>query len=142
MDSQPITGELDPRVAAMVFDMIEERERHQAEVDAAYRAGWDARGDHEFGAGYVQCAEDVKADQHGAVRDLRAHLAMWGGLRTRFADPRPGDVHHGTGTMTDDERTAYFARLREETEAAAAARWAEICERDAQLDDHGRKKIA
>lgn len=107
-ESQPITGELDPRVAAMVFGMIEERERHAAELADAWRAGYEARGADEHEAGYVQCIEDLKAMQHGVVLDLRAHLTMWDGLRTRFADPRPGDL---TGPELVEQARASWAEV-------------------------------
>jgi hypothetical protein len=42
--------------------------------------------------GYVRAIEDLKAYQHGIVRDAEIEAARWGpGGREHFADPRPGD---------------------------------------------------
>jgi hypothetical protein len=66
---------------------------------AAWRDGYAAAAG-EFAAheaaGYARAIADVKAAQHGAVRDLRQHLVTWDGLRTRFGDPRPGDYRPRT----------------------------------------------
>ena len=43
-------------------------------------------------AGYVRAIADVKAAQHGLVRDAEIEARRWGpGGRAHFADPRPGD---------------------------------------------------
>lgn len=43
-------------------------------------------------AGYVRAIADVKAAQHGLVRDAEVYARRWGpGGRAHFADPRPGD---------------------------------------------------
>ena len=52
-----------------------------------------ARG-HERGLseGYALAISDVKAVQHGIVRDAELEARRWGpGGRDHFADPRPGD---------------------------------------------------
>ena len=42
--------------------------------------------------GYVRAISDVKAVQHGIVRDAELKGRRWGpGGREHFADPRPGD---------------------------------------------------
>lgn len=42
--------------------------------------------------GYARAAADVKAMQHGVVRDAELEARRWGpGGRAHFADPRPGD---------------------------------------------------
>lgn len=42
--------------------------------------------------GYVRAIADVKAAQHGLVRDAELEARRWGpGGRAHFADPRPGD---------------------------------------------------
>jgi hypothetical protein len=42
--------------------------------------------------GYARAAADVKAVQHGVVRDAELEARRWGpGGRAHFADPRPGD---------------------------------------------------
>jgi hypothetical protein len=69
----------------------------QAEAETAYRnqlAREMAAAAYERGLsdGYVRAIEDVKAVQHGAVRDAGIEAARWGsGGRAHFADPRPGD---------------------------------------------------
>jgi hypothetical protein len=49
---------------------------------------------HEQGLaeGYARAVSDVKAVQHGIVRDAELEARRWGpGGRAHFADPRPGD---------------------------------------------------
>lgn len=42
--------------------------------------------------GYLQAVADVKAAQHGIVRDAELETRRWGlGGREAFSDPRPGD---------------------------------------------------
>lgn len=55
-----------------------------------YMAGRASRAD-DYSAGVADGILACKAVQHGIVRDLRQHLRTWDGLRSRFADPRPGD---------------------------------------------------
>jgi len=64
-----------------------------------YRRGI-ADAEAAYGAGYAQCAADVKAAQHAIYRPLARNAAdeaaRWGpGGRARFADPRPGDYRGG-----------------------------------------------
>jgi len=68
-----------------------------AEAETAYRlrlAREMAAAAYERGLndGYVRAIQDVKAVQHGIVRDAELEAARWGpGGREHFADPRPGD---------------------------------------------------
>jgi hypothetical protein len=51
---------------------------------AAYESG--------YSDGYTRAIADVKAAQHGIVRDVELETRRWGpGGRARFADPCPGD---------------------------------------------------
>ena len=69
----------------------------QAEAETAYRnqlAREIAAAAYQRGLsdGYVRAIEDVKAVQHGAVRDAELETARWGPAgREHFAEPRPGD---------------------------------------------------
>ena len=72
-----------------------------AEAETAYRnqlaremAEQAAATAYERGAadGYAHAIADVKAAQHGLVRDAELETRRWGpGGRAHFADPRPGD---------------------------------------------------
>jgi hypothetical protein len=68
-----------------------------SEAETAYRLQFAretaaAAYERGLGDGYVRAIEDVKALQHGMVRDAEIEAARWGaGGREHFADPRPGD---------------------------------------------------
>lgn len=78
-----------PGEAIEAAEMAELEARYRDQVareaaDAAYERG---RAD-----GYVQAVTDIKAAQHGIVRDTELETRRWGpGGREHFADPRPGD---------------------------------------------------
>jgi hypothetical protein len=78
-----------PGEAIEAAEMIELEARYRDQVareaaDAAYERG---RAD-----GYVEAVADMKAAQHGIVRDAELETRRWGpGGRAHFADPRPGD---------------------------------------------------
>jgi hypothetical protein len=63
----------------------------EAREKDAYKGGW--RDGYELGEadGYVQAIAQLKVAQHDDVRHLRQHLVTWDGLRTKFAEDRPGD---------------------------------------------------
>jgi hypothetical protein len=67
------------------------------EMEASYRDRMvreTAAAEYERGRvdGYLQAVADVKAAQHGIVRDAELETQRWGpGGRAHFADPRPGD---------------------------------------------------
>ena len=71
------------------------------ETETAYRlhlaremAEQEAAAAYERGAsdGYTHAIADVKAAEHGLVRDAEMETRRWGpGGRAHFADPRPGD---------------------------------------------------
>ena len=64
-------------------------------ADAAYERG---RTD-----GYVEAIADMKAAQHGIVREAEMEERRWGpGGREHFADARPGDFP-GRGTQPEPE---------------------------------------
>jgi len=64
---------------------IRYRNQLAREMYAAGRRDAEARG-------YVRAIADVKAAQHGLVRDAEIEARRWGpGGREHFADPRPGD---------------------------------------------------
>jgi hypothetical protein len=69
----------------------------QAEAETAYRnqLGREmAAAAYERGLsdGYVRAIEDVKAAQHGIVRNAGLEIERYGpGGREHFGDPRPGD---------------------------------------------------
>ena len=56
--------------------------------------------------GYVLAVSDVKAVQHGIVRDAELEARRWGpGGRARFADQRPGDFPgRGARSQAEPER--------------------------------------
>jgi len=78
-----------PEAAIEAAEMVELEARYRDQVareaaNAAYERG---RTD-----GYLQAVADVKAAQHGIVRDAELETRRWGpGGREHFADPRPGD---------------------------------------------------
>jgi hypothetical protein len=68
-----------------------------AEAETSYRNQLAREADaaaYERGRadGYVEAVADMKAVQHGIVRDAELETRRWGpGGREHFADPRPGD---------------------------------------------------
>lgn len=78
-----------PAAAIEAAEMAELEARYRDQVareaaDAAYERG---RAD-----GYVQAAADMKAVQHGIVRDAELETRRWGPEgREAFGKPRPGD---------------------------------------------------
>jgi hypothetical protein len=78
-------------IAAADLVEIETRYRHQLARELSELAAAEA---YEPGAaeGYAQAIADVKAAQHGIVRDAELKTRRWGPVgREHFADPRPGD---------------------------------------------------
>lgn len=76
-------------------EAIEAAELADAEIRYRHQMAREmyARG-HERGLneGYVLAVADVKAIQHGIVRDAELEALRWGpGGREHFGDPRPGD---------------------------------------------------
>jgi len=81
----------DEAIAAAELVEAETAYRHQVAREMADHAAAEA---YERGAadGYAQAIADMKAAQHGIVRDAELETRRWGpGGRRRFADPRPGD---------------------------------------------------
>ena len=81
----------DEAIAAAELVEAETAYRHQLAREMADHAAAEA---YERGAadGYAQAIADMKAAQHGIVRDAELETRRWGpGGRPRFADPRPGD---------------------------------------------------
>jgi hypothetical protein len=76
-------------------EVIEAAELAEAETRYRHQLASEmyARGRAEAGpAGYARAVADIKAVQHGIVRDAQLETARWGpGGRAHFADPRPGD---------------------------------------------------
>lgn len=78
-------------IAAAELVEAETRYRHQLAREMSEQAATEA---YERGAteGYARAITDVKAAQHGLVRDLELETLRWGpGGREHFAAPRPGD---------------------------------------------------
>lgn len=70
---------------------LELKLRHEAWRDG-YRAGrTELEG--AYIRGYTDAVADLKAIQHGIVRNLQLELRRWDGPRENFGAPRPADRH-------------------------------------------------
>jgi hypothetical protein len=82
-----------PQEAIEAAELAEAETRYRLQFAREIR---DATAAAEFGRGfeegYMRAVADVKAAQHGIVRDAALEEVRWGpGGREHFADPRPGD---------------------------------------------------
>ncbi|HUZ29930.1 MAG TPA: hypothetical protein VMU90_11850 [Solirubrobacteraceae bacterium] len=59
--------------------------------------------DRAWSEGFAAALADVKAAQHGIVRDVRQHLRTWDGIREEFGRPRPGDYTGAPARAGSDE---------------------------------------
>jgi hypothetical protein len=65
-------------------------------ADAAYQRG--------YAAGRLRAVADLKAAQHGIVRDAEREIERYGpGGREHFGDPRPGDYPGRAARQTEAE---------------------------------------
>ncbi len=103
----------DPRsvtAAIEAAERIEAETRYRNQLAREMAAAVYERG---RANGYIQAVADIKALQHGIVRDAELEVRRWGpGGRAHFGDPRPGDFpgrgsQARTGTPeTEPEREA------------------------------------
>jgi hypothetical protein len=78
-----------PAEAIETAELAEAEIRYRNELAREMSARGYERG---MAEGYARAAADVKALQHGLVRDAELEALRWGpGGRGRLADPRPGD---------------------------------------------------
>ncbi len=78
-----------PEEAIEAAELAEAEIRYRTQLAREMYARGRERG---LAEGYVLAISDVKAVQHGIVRDAELEVRRWGpGGREHFADPRPGD---------------------------------------------------
>jgi hypothetical protein len=78
-----------PGEAIAAAELIEAEARYR---DQTAREMYALGYEQGLAEGYVRAVSDVKAVQHGIVRDAELEARRWGpGGRAHFADPRPGD---------------------------------------------------
>lgn len=78
-----------PAEAIQAAELAETEIRYRNQVAREMGAREYARG---VADGYARAIADVKAAQHGIVRDAELETLRYGpGGRARFGDPRPGD---------------------------------------------------
>ncbi len=78
-----------PAEAIEAAELVEAEIRYRNQLAREMYARGHERG---LAEGYVLAISDVKAVQHGIVRDAELEARRWGpGGRAHFADPRPGD---------------------------------------------------
>jgi hypothetical protein len=78
-----------PAEAIEAAELAEAETRYRNQLAREIGAREYERG---LAEGYVRAAADIKAVQHGLVRDAELEALRWGpGGRAHFADPRPGD---------------------------------------------------
>jgi hypothetical protein len=78
-----------PQEAIEAAELIEMEARYRDRMVRETAAAEYERGRVD---GYLQAVADVKAVQHGIVRDAELENARWGpGGREAFGSPRPGD---------------------------------------------------
>jgi hypothetical protein len=82
-----------PQEAIEAAELVEAETRYRLRFAREIRDAAAAR-EYERGeaAGYMRALAEVKAVQHGIVRDAELDALRWGpGGREHFGDPRPGD---------------------------------------------------
>jgi hypothetical protein len=78
-----------PAAAIDAAELVEAETRYRNQLASEMAAAAFERG---RALGRVEAAADIKAAQHGIVRDAEMEGLRWGpGGRKHFADPRPGD---------------------------------------------------
>ena len=82
-----------PREAIEAADLVEAETRYRLQLTRETRdVTAKAEFDRGYSEGYLRAVADVKAAQHGIVRDAALEEIRWGpGGREHFADARPGD---------------------------------------------------
>jgi hypothetical protein len=78
-----------PGEAIAAAELVEAEARYRDQMAREmYALGYEQG----LAEGYVLAVSDVKAAQHGIVRDAELEVRRYGpGGRAHFADPRPGD---------------------------------------------------
>lgn len=82
-----------PAEAIEAAELVEAETRYRLQLAREIRDVTAAR-EYERGEteGYLRAVADMKAAQHGIVRDAALEESRWGpGGREHFGDPRPGD---------------------------------------------------
>jgi hypothetical protein len=78
-----------PAEAIAAAELIEAETRYRNQLA---REMYQIGRERALAEGYALAIADVKAHQHGIVRDAELEVARWGpGGRAHFGDPRPGD---------------------------------------------------